>query len=152
VLDCILAILAHFSAWNQKKYQTTDEEIFGIRLCIFLLAVILFRVINIQNYSFQNHLATHNELVLTAGFVIFLLGLFTAIWARVHLGKNWGMPMSTNKTWTSYIWSVSLYSSPNLHWDLTRNGGSSLASSFIWLTIFAIAGIYFVYSAIQEEK
>lgn len=30
--------------------------------------------------------------------------------------------------------------------------GSALASSLFWLTIFAIAGIYFVYSAFVEEK
>ena len=143
-------ISAHGTKRNTKPQM---KRFFGIRLCIFLLAVLLFRVINIQNYSFQNHLATHNELVLTAGFVIFLLGLFTAIWARVHLGKNWGMPMSTKQ-------NPELVTSGPYHYIrhpiytgiLLAMVGSSLASSFIWLTIFAIAGIYFVYSAIQEEK
>jgi len=30
--------------------------------------------------------------------------------------------------------------------------GSAVASSIFWLTIFAISGIYFVYSAVIEEK
>lgn len=30
--------------------------------------------------------------------------------------------------------------------------GASVASSIFWLAIFAISGIYFIYSAVQEEK
>ena len=38
--------------------------------------------------------ATGNPWLLGIGLAIFVLGLALAVWARVYLGRNWGMPMS----------------------------------------------------------
>jgi protein-S-isoprenylcysteine O-methyltransferase Ste14 len=38
--------------------------------------------------------ATGNPWLLGVGLAIFVLGLALAVWARVYLGRNWGMPMS----------------------------------------------------------
>jgi protein-S-isoprenylcysteine O-methyltransferase Ste14 len=38
--------------------------------------------------------ATGNPWLLGTGLAIFVLGLALAIWARVYIGSNWGMPMS----------------------------------------------------------
>ncbi len=142
------------SAFGSKKNATSNFNRFiGIRFALILVAVVLFRSLNVQNYSFQNRVATHDKLVLIIGLVIFLLGLFTAIWARVHLGKNWGTPMSTKQ-------NPELVTSGPYHYIrhpiytgiLLAMLGSSLANSLFWLTVFAITSIYFVYSAVQEEK
>ena len=44
---------------------------------------------------FKEHVAaTTNPWLQGIGLAVFLLGLALAIWARVYLGRNWGMPMS----------------------------------------------------------
>jgi protein-S-isoprenylcysteine O-methyltransferase Ste14 len=142
------------SAFSSKKNATSGLNRFiRIRLALFVLIVVLFHVFNVQNYSYQNRLASHNELVLTIGFIIFLAGLFTAIWARIHLGKNWGMPMSTKQNPELVTSGPYRYIRHPIYTGiLLAMIGSGLASSLFWLTVFAITAIYFVYSAVQEEK
>lgn len=142
------------SAFGSKRNTKPQLRGFaGIRLGILVLAVILFRFLNVQNYSFQNRVATNNELILTVGLIVFLLGLFLAIWARIYLGKNWGMPM-TQKQDPELVTSgpYSYVRHPIYSGILLAMLGSALASSIFWLTIFAISGIYFIYSASVEEK
>jgi protein-S-isoprenylcysteine O-methyltransferase Ste14 len=142
------------AAFNSKKSTTsTYMRFMKIRIAFIVLAFILFRYLNVQNYSFQNRLVTSNELVQTVGFVIFLSGLLLAIWARLYLGKNWGMPMSQKQ-------NPELVTSGPYHYIrhpiysgiLLAMLGSSLAGSLFWLTVFAITGIYFIYCALMEEK
>lgn len=125
----------------------------GVRIVFILLAIILFRFLNVQNYSFQNRVATSNELVLLVGFIIFLLGLFIAILARIYLGKNWGMPMSIKQSPELVTFGPYRYIRHPIYTGiLLAMLGSSLASSLIWLTVFTISGMYFIYSAVEEEK
>ena len=43
---------------------------------------------------FQGHRAVVSSPILQGvGMVLFLTGLGLAVWARVHLGRNWGTPM-----------------------------------------------------------
>src|SRR5580704_1526817 len=39
-------------------------------------------------------LAVHSPVLGAIGAVVFASGIALAVWARVHLGRNWGMPMS----------------------------------------------------------
>ena len=39
-------------------------------------------------------LAVHSPVLGVIGTVVFGSGIAVAIWARVHLGRNWGMPMT----------------------------------------------------------
>jgi len=126
----------------------------GMRLGLFVLIVILFHIFfNVRSYSFHNSVATNNELVLSVGFIIFLSGLFIAIWARINLGKNWGMPMSVKQDPELVRSGPYRYIRHPIYTGiLLAMIGASVASSIFWLAIFAISGIYFIYSAVQEEK
>jgi protein-S-isoprenylcysteine O-methyltransferase Ste14 len=138
---------------SKKNARSKAKRFAGIRLTLFVLAIILFRFFNVANYSFQNRIATNDQLLLLAGFILFLLGLGLAIWARLYLGKNWGMPMSEKQ-------DPELVTSGPYHYIrhpiysgiLLAFLGSAIASSIFWLTIFAITGIYFIYSAVIEER
>lgn len=142
------------SAFGVKRNTNARLERFaGIRIITFALAVTLFRVLNIQNHSFQNHIANNSRAVLWVGFLVFLSGLFLAIWARIYLGKNWGMPMSQKQ-------NPALVTSGPYHYIrhpiysgiLIAFLGSAIASSLFWLIVFAISGVYFIYSAVVEER
>lgn len=142
------------SAFGSKKNAKPQIKRFmGLRLSIFVLAVILFRFLNVQNYSFENRIVSNNAVVLSAGFLIFISGLILAIWARLYLGKNWGMPMTQKQNPELVTAGPYKYIRHPIYTGiLLAMLGSAVASSIFWFTLFAIAAIYFVYSAIEEER
>lgn len=142
------------SAFGSKRNARSNLRQFaGIRVVIFIMAVILFRLLNTKNYTFQNRVLTHSEPVQTLGLIIFFLGLILAIWARLNLGKNWGMPM-TEKQDPELVTSgpYDYIRHPIYTGVLLAMLGSALAISLYWLAIFVISGTYFIYSAVMEER
>jgi protein-S-isoprenylcysteine O-methyltransferase Ste14 len=39
-------------------------------------------------------LAVNSPVLAAVGAVVFACGIALAVWARIHLGRNWGMPMT----------------------------------------------------------
>jgi len=39
-------------------------------------------------------LAVHSLILAAIGALLFACGIALAVWARLHLGRNWGMPMT----------------------------------------------------------
>ena len=71
----------------------------GLRLGVIILMVLSLRMIPALRQSLHNaqaHLSGSSFLGAT-GVVLCALGVGLALWARVHLGRNWGMPMSTKE-------------------------------------------------------
>ena len=48
--------------------------------------------------AFRGHSHTTDLWRTGVGLVLFALGLGFAIWARIHIGRNWGTPMSQKKS------------------------------------------------------
>lgn len=87
-----------------------------------------------------------------AGLILAALGIALAIWARLHLGRNWGMPMAVKEhpelvTSGPYRWLRNpIYTGILL---------ALLGSSFMdwwWAVVFACAAAYFIFAARAEEK
>jgi protein-S-isoprenylcysteine O-methyltransferase Ste14 len=87
------------------------------------------------------------------GLVLFALGLAFAIWARVHIGRNWGTPM-TQKDDPELVTSgpYHLVRHPIYSGILIAGIGTSVALTWLGLTVVALAGVYFLYSARVEER
>ena len=67
-----------------RSYSSTGVIIrFGIFIVVFLL---------IRTRAFSGLIA--DPVVQAIGLVLFVAGLALAVWARLYLGRNWGMPMS----------------------------------------------------------
>jgi protein-S-isoprenylcysteine O-methyltransferase Ste14 len=82
-----------------------------------------------------------------------LLGLALAIWARVYLGRNWGMPMSQKAD--PELVTAGPYSSirhPIYSGIILAMIGMTIAVSLYWLVAVVAIGAYFLYSAIVEER
>jgi len=144
------------SASKVKKGTLPNIKQFaGTRIILLGLAYILVLIYNHLPLSFKQHYLTptNSTDVLMLGFVIFLLGIFLAVWARINLGKNWGMPMTQKQT-------PELVTSGPYHYIrhpiysgiLLMAFGSFLDVNVFWLLIFIVAGVYFIYSAISEEQ
>jgi protein-S-isoprenylcysteine O-methyltransferase Ste14 len=102
------------------------------------------------------HLATvsiHQPWATAVGFALYLIGLGLAVWARVYIGRNWGMPMS-RKAETELI-TTGPYRSvrhPIYTGIILALTGTAIATSLILLSAAVIFGWYFIHSARVEER
>ncbi len=87
------------------------------------------------------------------GFALFAVGLGFAVWARLHIGRNWGHPMSKKEN-PELITSgpYQLVRHPIYFGILLAGAGTAVALNWAWLIATAIAGVYFIYSATVEER
>jgi len=84
---------------------------------------------------------------------MFLIGLLTAIWARLNLGKNWGTPMSQKQDpelVTSGPYNYIRH--PIYSGILLASLGTAIASTVYLFIIFIIIAVYFIFSAVTEER
>ena len=116
-------------------------------LIIIVLAVVLVRV-----FRGSDSLAITSPALAAAGTFLFVAGLAVAVWARLHLGRNWGMPM-TAKDEPELVTSgpYRLIRHPIYSGILLGLVGTALATNLYWLIIAAVMGVYFLYSAKVEE-
>jgi protein-S-isoprenylcysteine O-methyltransferase Ste14 len=98
-------------------------------------------------------LAVHSPVLGAIGAVVFTCGIALAIWARVHLGRNWGMPM-TQKAEPELVTSgpYRFVRHPIYSGLLAGVLGTALATNLIGLIVVAVLGGYFYYCASVEEK
>ncbi len=98
-------------------------------------------------------LAVHSPVLGVIGAVVFAAGIALAVWARLHLGRNWGMPMS-RKDEPELVTSgpYRLVRHPIYTGLLAGLLGTALVTNLVGLIIVAILGGYFYYCASVEEK
>ena len=77
-------------AATAKAGRSRWTQFAGARVGIILVILLLVRLRVLKGHG----AATGNPWLLGIGLAIFVLGLALAVWARVYLGRNWGMPMS----------------------------------------------------------
>jgi protein-S-isoprenylcysteine O-methyltransferase Ste14 len=119
-----------------------------IRALIVVIVIVLIRLGAFRSYS---HNA--NPWLAAVGLALFVLGLGLAIWARLHIGRNWGAPM-TRKDEPELVTSgpYRLVRHPIYTGILVAGVGTAVALSWFWLVAVGLAGIYFIYSATVEER
>jgi protein-S-isoprenylcysteine O-methyltransferase Ste14 len=98
-------------------------------------------------------LAIHSLALQIVGAVVFLAGVALSVWARIYLGRNWGMPM-TEKAEPELVTSGPYHfvRHPIYSGLLLAILGTALATNLYYLITLAVVGAYFIYSAIVEEK
>lgn len=88
-----------------------------------------------------------------AGDIIAALGIAFAIWARLHLGRNWGMPMSEQEGSELVVSGPYAYvRHPIYAGVILALIGTALLLGPLWLALPLSYAGYFAYSALQEEK
>ena len=100
-----------------------------------------------------NGLLVQSPPVRGIGAALVISGLGTAVWARVILGRNWGMPM-TQKDEPELVTAgpYGLIRHPIYTGLILATVGTALAVSLAWLVVAAVMGGYFIYSATVEER
>ena len=120
----------------------------GFRVAAVLVIILLLRL-----RVFKEHAFTHDPWLQAVGLAIFLLGLALAVWARIYLGRNWGMPMSEKVD--PELVTTGPYRTirhPIYSGIILAMVGTAVAVSVYWLIAVVLLGAYFVYSAVMEER
>jgi protein-S-isoprenylcysteine O-methyltransferase Ste14 len=136
------------SAVGVKEGSSRSLRARPVGLLIIVLGGLAIRVL-----KGSNSLAVHSPALEAVGVIVFLSGLALAVWARVHLGGNWGMPMTRKAdpelvTSGPYRW----VRHPIYSGILLGLVGTALAVNLDLLIAFAVALAYFAYSATVEER
>jgi protein-S-isoprenylcysteine O-methyltransferase Ste14 len=127
----------------------------GLRLGVLALIVLALRIPAVRHVvqDARKQATDISPLLGLSGVVLCALGIAFAIYARTHLGRNWGMPM-TRKERPELVTSgpYAYVRHPIYTGILVAVFGSAIGTSPFWLIPFVLLGIYFVYSARREEK
>jgi protein-S-isoprenylcysteine O-methyltransferase Ste14 len=120
----------------------------GVRVALLLLVLLLLRL-----KVLKGHTVTHDPLLQGVGLAVFVLGLALAVWARIYIGTNWGMPMSRKAD--PELVKTGPYSTirhPIYSGIILAMIGTAIAVSLYWLIAAVVLGAYFIYSAVNEER
>jgi protein-S-isoprenylcysteine O-methyltransferase Ste14 len=136
------------AAFSTKRGRIAWSRELRIRIVLVAVAVLLIRL-----GAFRNHGVTTDTWRAAIGLPLFALGLGFAIWARVHIGRNWGTPM-TEKAEPELVTSgpYRLVRHPIYAGILVAGLGTAIGLSWLWLAPVALGAIYFVYAATVEER
>lgn len=136
------------AAFSMKRGRIPWSRELRIRALIVVIAVMLVRF-----GVFRGHGLNKDPWRAALGFALFPLGLGLAIWARVHIGRNWGTPM-TQKEEPELVTSgpYHLIRHPIYSGILLAGLGTAAALSWLWLIADGLGGVYFLYSATVEER
>jgi protein-S-isoprenylcysteine O-methyltransferase Ste14 len=136
------------AAFSVKRGRVAWSRELRIRTVITVVVILLIRF-----GAFRGHGINTDQWRVGVGLVLFVLGLGFAMWARIHIGRNWGMPM-TQKDEPELVTSgpYRLVRHPIYSGILAAGVGTAVALSWLWLAAVALAGVYFVYSATVEER
>jgi protein-S-isoprenylcysteine O-methyltransferase Ste14 len=136
------------AAVSTKRGRVPVARELGIRAVLALCVIVLIRLRVFRGAH------VHTSPVRAAfGLLLFAVGLGFAIWARVHIGRNWGTPMS-QKVEPELVTSgpYRLVRHPIYSGILVAGAGTAAALSWTWLAAVALAVAYFVYAATVEER
>ena len=116
---------------------------------VALLVVIVYLV---QGLGFRSHLAEAGPALVAVGLALFALGLALAIWARLYIGRNWGMPM-TRKQEPELVTSGPYrhVRHPIYSGVILAMLGTALATTLYGLIAVGALAAYFIFSATREE-
>ena len=136
------------AAFSMKRGRPAWSRELRIRAVIVVLAILLLRL-----GAFQDNVLHSDPWLAGLGLLLFAAGLGFAIWARIHIGRNWGTPMS-QKDDPELVTSgpYQLVRHPIYSGVLAAGIGTAVALSWSWLIAVALAGVYFIYSATIEER
>ena len=131
-----------------KAGQARWTRFAGIRIAVVLVILLLLRL-----KTFKGHVTTDSPWLAGIGLAIFVLGLALAIWARVYLGRNWGMPM-TQKVDPELVTTGPYHRvrHPIYSGIILAMIGTTIAVSLYWLVAVLLTGTYFIYSGTVEER
>ena len=136
------------AAFGVKRGQVAWTRELGIRAVLAVVVILLIRL-----GAFRGSGPSTDPGRAGLGLALLAAGLGFAVWARLHIGRNWGTPM-TQKDDPELVTSgpYRLVRHPIYTGILVAGAGTAVGLNWTWLIGVALAGSYFIYSATVEER
>ena len=149
VFDAYWAVAA-IGAKRNLGGRGERRKAIAVRLGIVMLILLVLRIPALRQALLY---AQTSRATGVLGVALCVLGVGIAIWARAHLGSNWGMPMSKKEDpklvmTGPYAW----VRHPIYSGILLAMLGSTIGGAVFWILPLVFFGTYFVYSARREEQ
>jgi protein-S-isoprenylcysteine O-methyltransferase Ste14 len=149
IVICWVVFWAYWllAATRAKSGQGRWSRFAGIRVAIVIVVVYLARAIGFRSHPIKN------DPVLTGiGLALLFIGLGIAVWARLYIGRNWGMPM-TQKNEPELVTTgpYRRVRHPVYTGLILAMVGTALATTLDGLIAVVVLGGFFIYSATREE-
>jgi len=140
------------AAANVTGGQRNWNRYAGIRLVLVVVMVTVV-VATVRGRHGPHDAALTGPAAKSIGLALWVLGLGFAVWARVHIGRNWGTPMSRKED-PDLVTSgpYRRVRHPIYSGIVFAMIGTAVAVSLYWLILAALFGAYFAYSARVEER
>lgn len=158
IVACWIVFIAYWAVSAVGAKRNLDRpklwRVGGLHLSLVVLALLAFHVPAVRQWLHDVRLVAASSVATASiGVVLCAFGVGLAIWARVHIGRNWGMPMSRKEnpelvTTGSYA----VIRHPIYAGILLAMIGSALGTSPAWLLLVVLFAPYFVASGRTEEK
>jgi protein-S-isoprenylcysteine O-methyltransferase Ste14 len=147
----IVTWIAFGAYWLASAFRAKEGR--GARRRIPLNGVTALAVVLLLRFLRVGSLAVRSPVLGAIGALVFGSGIALAVWARVHLGRNWGMPM-TQKDEPELVTSgpYRLVRHPIYSGLLAALLGTALVTNLLGLIIVAVVTGYFYYCASVEER
>jgi len=151
LLFMVVWVIFSFNAKKNVQNNNQRQSSF-IRLAIIIVAIAFLKIKIFRDVAYSN-IFSSNHFLQGCGVSICVLGIAFAIWARIHIGKNWGMPMSQKKEPELVTTGPYRFVRHPIYTGLViAMIGSLLAEGFMWMIWLVFMGCYFFYSAKKEER
>jgi len=127
----------------------------GLRLGLLVLVWIMVGIgVSTRRLApFRRTLLMHPPGFEVVGMLLCVCGVALAIWARVYIGRNWGMPMSLREGHELVTTGPYAYvRHPIYSGVLLTMLGTALAIGAGWFIALGLCGAYFIWSARTEER
>jgi protein-S-isoprenylcysteine O-methyltransferase Ste14 len=132
---------------------STSKQSVGSGWRTRLTGVSLVGVFVIAGVLRDGSLAVHSLILAAIGALLFACGIALAVWARLNLGRNWGMPM-TQRAEPELVTSgpYRFVRHPIYSGLLTAMLGTALVNNLLGLIVVAVLVGYFYYCGRVEER
>ena len=146
------ALLARSAKRSVRGKWQWRREI-GLRLAILILVLLALHVGRTHHIRLRHYLVNVNPIAGFSGAALCSCGVILAVWARVCLGGNWGMPMAEKADPELVMRGPYAYiRHPIYAGVILAILGSAIGQTVLWVIPLFIVGPYFVYSARREER
>lgn len=151
IIACWAVFLAYWLVTGLGSKRTARS--YGRQMLLrAVVAALVLLFVRSRPADIATRAITLSPAVRMFGVLICATGIGFAIWARRHLGKNWGMPMSVHES-PELIMNgpYARLRHPIYTGVIVALIGNALALSLWWLVAVLAALVYFGYAAKKEE-
>jgi len=136
-----------------RAKRTVRSNRFHLAVRTFFIIIFLALTFGVPRFREFVTFSPGDPVFEIAGLVIFILGISLAVWARIYIGRNWGMPTSIKENPELVTDGPYRYIRHPIYSGMMLGFlGSALVGGIVWLLFGAVFGISFILSAKSEER